>query len=163
MQDESALRKYNEEYTKTYTGNSQCVLRPQTPEEVSRVLSYCSSRRLPVVPQGGRTSLVVGATPLLGEVVISLERMSRIYELSPYTGILKVQAGVLLENADKYCNERGFVFPLDLGARVRGIVYASFVGVLSDWRQSIHERGRSALREIRVAARKRGRTAGGAG
>jgi len=53
-----------------------------------------------------------------GEVVISLEKMNKIYELDDYTRILKVQAGVVLEEIEKYCEERGLVFPLDLGARV---------------------------------------------
>eukprot|EP00826_Nyctotherus_ovalis_P065854 TRINITY_DN9696_c0_g1_i13.p1 TRINITY_DN9696_c0_g1~~TRINITY_DN9696_c0_g1_i13.p1 ORF type:complete len:259 (-),score=72.40 TRINITY_DN9696_c0_g1_i13:215-991(-) len=43
--------------------------------------------------------------------------MNKIYELSPYTGILKLQAGVILEDAERYCNKKGFVFPLDLGAK----------------------------------------------
>ena len=101
------------------------MLLPGSVNEVSKILAYCHSRYLPVVPQGGHTSLVVGATPLHGEVVISMERMNQICELSPYTGILKLQAGAILENVDKFCNERGFVFPLDLGARVQPSAYPS--------------------------------------
>jgi D-lactate dehydrogenase (cytochrome) len=93
------------------------VLRPKTVEEVSKVLAHCNNRKLAVIPQGGRTSLVAGATATFDEIVINVERMNKIYELPPYTGILKLQAGVILEDAEHYCNEQGFVFPLDLGAK----------------------------------------------
>ena len=118
IQDSNDIKKYNEEYRKKYHGNSQCVICPSTTKQVSDILKYCNSRLLPVVPQGGRTSLVVGATPFHGEVVISLEKMNKIYELSPKTKILKVQAGAILEEVDNYCDSKGFLFPLDLGARV---------------------------------------------
>ncbi len=117
LTDKDSVNKYNEEYTHKHNGLSNCVLRPSTPEEVSKVLAYCNERKLAVIPQGGRTSLVAGATSVFDEVILNLERMNKIYELSPYTGILKVQSGVILEDADKYCKERGFVFPLDLGAK----------------------------------------------
>jgi len=116
--DESELKKYNEEYRKKYKGNSQCVLRPNNVQELSKIMKYCNERLLPIVPQGGRTSLVVGALPMNNEIVISLEKMNKIHELSPYTGILKTQAGAILADVDKFVNERGYIFPLDLGARV---------------------------------------------
>lgn len=117
LTDKSSLKKYNEEYTHKHNGLSTCVIRPKTAEEVSKVLAYCNSRKLAVIPQGGRTSLVAGGTSLYDEIVINLERMNKIYDISPYTGILKLQAGVILENAEKYCADHGYVFPLDLGAK----------------------------------------------
>jgi len=65
---------------------------------------------------------VAGGTTVFDEIVINLERMNKIYELSPYTGIIKLQAGAILEDAEKLCHERGFLFPLDLGAKVRAVV-----------------------------------------
>jgi len=117
LTDKDDVMKYNEEYTHKYNGHSTCVLRPKTTEEVSKLLAHCNTRKLAVIPQGGRTSLVAGATATFDEIVINVERMNKIYDLSPYTGILKLQAGVILEDAERYCNEKGFVFPLDLGAK----------------------------------------------
>ncbi len=37
--------------------------------QVSRVLKYCNSRRLAVVPQGGNTGLVGGSVPVFDEVM----------------------------------------------------------------------------------------------
>lgn len=35
----------------------------------------------------------------------------------PVSGILVADAGLVLEEADNYLSERGFIFPLDLGAK----------------------------------------------
>ena len=35
----------------------------------------------------------------------------------PVSGILVAEAGVILESADNYLAEKGFIFPLDLGAK----------------------------------------------
>eukprot|EP00826_Nyctotherus_ovalis_P005339 TRINITY_DN11204_c0_g1_i1.p1 TRINITY_DN11204_c0_g1~~TRINITY_DN11204_c0_g1_i1.p1 ORF type:complete len:156 (-),score=25.55 TRINITY_DN11204_c0_g1_i1:809-1276(-) len=42
-----------------------------------------------------------------------MERMRAVHELSQYTGIVKLQAGVTICEALKYCESRGYVPPLD--------------------------------------------------
>lgn len=41
-----------------YKGHSQCVLKPRSAEEVSKILKYCNEKGIAVVPQGGNTGLV---------------------------------------------------------------------------------------------------------
>jgi len=72
---------------------------------------------LAVVPQGGNTGLVGGSVPVFDEVVLSLSRMNRIISLDAYSGIVVCEAGVILEELNAYLEERGFVMPLDLGAK----------------------------------------------
>ncbi len=118
LTDKESLQKYNEEATHVFNGLSNCVLRPSTVEEVSKILAYCNERKLAIVPQGGRTSLVEGGISVFDEIVINLERMNAIHEFSPYSGILKLEAGVILAQAQNYCLGKDFVFPLDIGAKV---------------------------------------------
>jgi hypothetical protein len=40
--------------------------------QVSKVLSYCNTKRLAVVPQGGNTGLVGGSVPVFDEVIVLL-------------------------------------------------------------------------------------------
>ena len=40
--------------------------------------------------------------------------MNKIRSFDPVSGILKVDAGVILETADQYLAEQGYIFPLDL-------------------------------------------------
>ncbi|CAK7334457.1 unnamed protein product [Dovyalis caffra] len=46
--------------------------------EVSKILGYCNSRRLAVVPQGGNTGLVGGSVPVFDEVIINVGSMNKI-------------------------------------------------------------------------------------
>ena len=44
------LEIHNTDWTKKYQGQSKLMLKPQSTEEVSAILSYCNERRLAVVP-----------------------------------------------------------------------------------------------------------------
>lgn len=100
-----------------YRGQSQLVLRPESTEQVSQILKYCNERKLAVVPQGGNTGLVGGSVAVFDEVVVNMGRMSKVRSFDEVAGILVVDAGVVLEVADGYLRERGYIFPLDLGAK----------------------------------------------
>ncbi|CAK7202429.1 D-lactate ferricytochrome c oxidoreductase [Sporothrix eucalyptigena] len=111
------IEPFNGDWMRKYRGHSQLVLRPGSTEEVSKVLKYCNDHRLAVVPQGGNTGLVGGSVPVFDEVVISMSRMQTIRSFDDVSGTLVVDAGVVLEAADTYLAERGYLFPLDLGAK----------------------------------------------
>jgi FAD/FMN-containing dehydrogenase len=100
-----------------YKGQSRVVLRPESTEQISKILKYCNDKRLAVVPQGGNTGLVGGSVPVFDEIVISLQRMNNIRSFDNVSGILVADAGVILEVADKHVAESGYIFPLDLGAK----------------------------------------------
>ncbi|PFH61093.1 hypothetical protein XA68_18247 [Ophiocordyceps unilateralis] len=115
MEDE--LVAFNEDWMHKYRGQSRLVLRPASTEDVRRILMYCHQRRLAVVPQGGNTGLVGGSVPVFDEIIVSMGRLKRIHSLDETSGCLVLDAGCLLETADDYLAERGFIFPLDLGAK----------------------------------------------
>ena len=94
-----------------------CVVRPKSTAEVSNILKLCHAHGQTVVAQGGMTGLVGGGAPLGGEVVLSLERMNKIEEFDADGRTLTAQSGVVLQVAHEYCDQRGFMLPLDLGAR----------------------------------------------
>ena len=85
------------DFTKKYVGIGSVVLTPTTTEQVAACLKYCNSRGIAVVPQGGNTGLVGGSVPLHDEIVISTKKMNRIFELDASQGMLKCEAGAILE------------------------------------------------------------------
>src|SRR3984957_4684118 len=111
------LEAFNSDWMHKYRGHTRLVLKPKTTEEVSKVLKYCNDNTLAVVPQGGNSGLVGGSVPVFDEIVISSSRMNNIRSFDEVSGILVVDAGVLLQTADEYLKQRGHVFPLDLGAK----------------------------------------------
>ena len=52
------------DWRKRYHGQALCVARPANADEVAHVVQLCAAARVAVVPQGGNTGLVGGATPI---------------------------------------------------------------------------------------------------
>lgn len=131
--DQEDLTLFNEDWMRKYKGQSKLVLRPKTVQQVSKILKYCNEQKLAVVPQGGNTGLVGGSVPVFDEIVLSLTQLNKIREFDPVSGILKCDAGVILENADVFLAEHGYIFPLDLGAKgschVGGVVATNAGGL----------------------------------
>ncbi|KAK9364568.1 hypothetical protein V1509DRAFT_635942 [Lipomyces kononenkoae] len=114
---EEDLSGYNIDAMRKYHGQSQLVLKPRSTHEVSLIMKRCHERRLAVVPQGGNTGLVGGSVPVFDEIVISMSLMNKIRSFDEVSGILVADAGCILETTDQYLAERGYIFPLDLGAK----------------------------------------------
>jgi FAD/FMN-containing dehydrogenase len=111
------IEPFNADWMRKYRGHTKLVLKPQNKEEVSQILKYCNEKKLAVVPQGGNTGLVGGSVPVFDEIVINTSRMNKIRSFDEASGVLVVDAGVILEVADQYLAERDHLFPLDLGAK----------------------------------------------
>ncbi len=93
------------------------VAYPQSTEQVSVILRLCHEAGQPVVAQGGLTGLTGAAVPQGRELILSLERMRAVAEIDSAAQAMTVQAGVLLEAAQKAADAAGLLFPLDIGAR----------------------------------------------
>lgn len=100
-----------------WTGVSPVLLEPADSGEVSAIVRAAEAHGMGLVPQGGNTSMVGGATPP-GDgtaVLLSLRRMNRIMAIAP--GHAVVGAGVILQQLHEIAEAAGSRFPLDLGAR----------------------------------------------
>jgi len=113
------LDQYNVDWLKTVRGQSRCVLRPSTTEQVSEIMKYCNENNIAVCPQGGNTGLCGGSVPVFDEVVLSLERMNKILDIDTTTGIVQTESGVILEKLmhELAACQPPFIVPLDLGAK----------------------------------------------
>jgi FAD/FMN-containing dehydrogenase len=101
-----------------YQGAALAVARPASTAEVAAVVRLCAEAGTPVVPQGGNTSMVGGATPdeSGGHLVVSLTRMNRLRDLDPADMTMTVEAGMVLKAAQQAAADAGCLFPLSLGA-----------------------------------------------
>ncbi|CAI5489134.1 unnamed protein product [Closterium sp. Naga37s-1] len=115
--DPDAVAAANVDWMGKYKGNSKLLLRPTTTSHVADVLKYCNERRLAVVPQGGNTGLVGGSVPVFDEIILSLAGMNKVISFDEVSGILECEAGCILESLDTFLADKGFVMPLDLGAK----------------------------------------------
>lgn len=116
--DPEAMRPHLVEWRDLFVGATPMVVRPASTAEVAAVVRLCAEYGVPLVPQGGNTSLCGGSVPLEhgGEIVLSLGRMNRILELDPLNYTMTVEAGCILQNLQQAAAEADRLFPLSLGA-----------------------------------------------
>lgn len=100
-----------------YAGRSAALFEPSATAEVAALVALAVRHGVPIVPQGGNTSMVGGATPPAdgGAVLLSLRRMDRVRRIDP--GLAVAEAGVILQNLHAAAAGAGQRFPLTLGAR----------------------------------------------
>lgn len=115
------LVPYNADWLGKYTGAASTVLRPRSTQQVSDILKWCHTRRIPVVPQGGNTGLVGGSVPLGGELILSLSSMNNVRSFDPVSGILVADAGCILQSLTDHIAPHNHIMPLDLGAKGRSV------------------------------------------
>lgn len=109
--------KYSVDYSAENPQPPLAVARPRTTEELAAVMRACSAAAQPVVVQGGLTGLSGGATPRVGEIAVSMERMTGVIEVDPAGMTLTAWAGTPLQAVQQAAEEAGCLFPLDFGAR----------------------------------------------
>ena len=109
---------FTTDYRKLYHGKALAVVLPATTQQVSDVLALCSRHQIPVVPQGGNTSLMGGAVPddVGDAVVLNLRRMNQVQEIDSVNDTMTLQAGVTLQAARAAAEDAGRLFPLRIGS-----------------------------------------------
>lgn len=102
-------------------GKAAFVARPASTEEVSAVVAYCVKNGIALVPQSGNTGLVSGSTPDGSgrEGILSLDRLTSVYELDRVNRTVKAGAGIRLSDLNGKLEQTGLFFPIDLGADPR--------------------------------------------
>ncbi len=70
------------------------VARPRTSEEVAAVLAACARHHVALSPQGGRSGVVDGATPVSGGLALDLTGLDRVLAIDPVAQLVRVEAGV---------------------------------------------------------------------
>ena len=102
-----------------YRGQSLAVVMPETTEQVSQVMSLADAHDIVVVPQGGNTGFMGGATPDDdgNSILLSLRRMNRIREIDATNMSMTVEAGCVLQTLHDTTEKQGLYFPLNLAAK----------------------------------------------
>lgn len=101
-----------------FTGRALAVLRPADPRQVAQLVRACADAGVALVPQGGKTGLVLGGVPdASGDaVVLSLARLNRIRALDTVNRTMTVDAGCILQDIQQAAAGRDCLFPLSLAA-----------------------------------------------
>ena len=101
-----------------FHGAARAVARPGSTAEVAAIMRCCAEHGVPVVPQGGNTSLCGGSTPHESgdELVLSMARMNRVRAIDADNATMTVEAGMPLVRVQEAAASAGLLFPLSLAA-----------------------------------------------
>jgi FAD/FMN-containing dehydrogenase len=106
------------DWRRRWQGRALAVVQPDSAEDVARIVRWCAERELPIVPQGGNTSLSGASVPDTSgrAVVLSLTRLNRVRAVDVLNDTMTLEAGVTLAHAQAVAAEHGRLFPLSLAA-----------------------------------------------
>jgi len=118
LTDPADTAAYAQDWRKLYAGRTAAVIRPANTTEVAAVVRLAAQAGVALVPQGGNTSMVGGATPLEdgSELVLSLSRLNRVRDIDPLDMTMTVEAGVSLKAAQNAALERDCMLPLSISS-----------------------------------------------
>jgi D-lactate dehydrogenase (cytochrome) len=92
------------------------VVMPRSTEEVSKVLKYCNTEKIPVVAFGAGSSLEGHVLPLFGGISLDLTEMNKIIEIKPDDLVVRVEPGVHRMALNEKLATQGLFFSVDPGA-----------------------------------------------
>ena len=118
LTDPADIAPFVTDWRGRYRGAARCVVRPGNAEEVAAVVKACVAAGVPIVPQGGNTSLCGAATPdAAGQaVVLSLGRLNRVLAIDPGNNTITVEAGCTLAAVQEAAHAADRLFPLALAS-----------------------------------------------
>lgn len=90
-----------------------CVVLPESTEEVARLVRWCYERGVPFAPRGAGTGLSGGAVPLKGGVQICTKRMNRILHVDVLNRLMHAEAGAVNLDLSRAVAEQGLHFAPD--------------------------------------------------
>lgn len=113
-----AMAPHLTDWRRRFTGRALAVAKPANTAEVAAIVKLCAQHRVPIVPQGGNTGLVVGSVPDASgtAIVLSLSRMQRLRAIDTLNNTLTAEAGCLLQQVQEAAQKSGRLFPLSLAS-----------------------------------------------
>jgi len=118
IREPAEMAGYMREWRDIWVGRSPLVLRPGSTAEVAAIMTIANETLTAIVPQSGNTGLVGGQLPheTGNEVLLSLDRMTRILSVDAADNTLTAEAGAILKSVQEAADAAGRLFPLSLAS-----------------------------------------------
>jgi len=122
--DPADLAPWLTDWRRRVTGTAAGLVSPADAEEAAFVVAAAAAEGVAIVPQGGNSSMVAGATPAgIGAdgsacaLLVSMRRMRRIRSVSAADNAVVAEAGVVLADLHAAVEAERRRFPLSLAAK----------------------------------------------
>ncbi|NPA65503.1 MAG: FAD-binding protein [Epsilonproteobacteria bacterium] len=111
--DKAHLRAYSYDATRNHF-EPDAVVFPRNEEDISKILAYCNSHRIIIVPRGAGSGFTGGALPSEGGIILGFEKhMNKILEIDMKNMVAVVQPGVINKDLQRAVEEVGLFYPPD--------------------------------------------------
>ncbi|QQN73854.1 FAD-binding oxidoreductase [Croceicoccus sp. YJ47] len=116
--DADAMDPWLTDWRGRYTGRARALAQPADTAQLSRIVALCAENGVPIVPQGGNSGMVGGATPdESGDaLLLSLRRMNAM-TIDGEARTARCGAGVVLQTLHEAAEAERLRFPLSLGGK----------------------------------------------
>ncbi len=111
--DDEAVEPYTHDEVVGLHAVPGVVVRATTSGQVAEIFRLAQKEKIPVTPRGAGYGLSGGAVPVLGGIVLSLEKMDRILEIDKKNLMVTVEPGVITGNIHRAVEAEGLFYPPD--------------------------------------------------
>jgi glycolate oxidase len=108
-----SLEKYSHDETEDLHYYPEVVAKPKSVEEVSALMQLCNAHLIPVTPRGAGTGLSGGALPVMGGLLIAMERFNKVLAIDEQNLQATVEPGVITEEFMEQVAAKGLLYPVD--------------------------------------------------
>ena len=98
-------------------GAPTVLVEATTTEDIAAIVKLCYENSIPVIPRGAGTGLTGAAVALHGGVMIDMSKMNKILEYDKENFVVRVEAGVLLNDLAEDAQKQGLLYPPDPGEK----------------------------------------------
>lgn len=90
-----------------WTSQAKCVVWPTETRQISELLKLAQTKKFDVIPFGAGSGVCGGTEPVSPAVIVDMKRMDKVLDFDPYSKVVTVQCGIILEHLERYLNARG--------------------------------------------------------
>ncbi len=110
--DPDKLQPYSHDETPDarYAHPAEVVVRPDSAEQIARIMKLANAEHIAVTPRGAGSGLSGGAVPICGGIVLLVDRMNRILEIDEKNMMVVVEPGVVTAEINEAVEHRGLFY-----------------------------------------------------
>lgn len=119
--DENSLNEYGKDFSHSLVATQIChpevAVTPLSVQAIAEVVKLANKHNVPITPRGAGSGLAGGCIPVLGGIVLSVEKLNKVLEVDKDNRTVTVESGVLTNEINEYLKDEDLFyagFPMSL-------------------------------------------------
>lgn len=119
--DENSLNEYGKDFSHSLIATQIChpevAVTPLSVQAIAEVVKLANKHNVPIAPRGAGSGLAGGCIPVLGGIVLSVEKLNKVLEVDKDNRTVTVESGVLTNEINEYLKDEDLFyagFPMSL-------------------------------------------------